>query len=469
LRREYGTFRLGINDMGPSGDFLRRFWLFVREVPRPTLIVGIPIFLYGAYRSIFAPIDLDAKTKAIPAKTSKKGAKAKTKSLFLRNPNSLALERRFSLVLASSVALHLVVFCSLSNLLIDVALHNAVQARFWQQPLMIVYMWLAYGLVAVQNLWVAQARANATAENPANVGAIGKMVWTFALLMALIPLGMNYRAENKSKDYFFVEFSKAILDSLPPHALLLTNGDFIINPLRYLQFSEGYRPDVTVVDENLLAYPWNSRILKKVSPDITIPAPGFYADNGFDMKTFIEMNQAKFPMYACNAFRKRWDQSYRQSFGTLPMGMVERIVPIGEPIILEQWMAAAEENQKRFDPTPLKAFGEETWEYRIEELYWGMQKYYSERLVNFLADKPDKPEALKSASRSLAGVADAARPSNPTRPVMYKNLGIIYQKLEKFDPSVNTKTREAWTHYLEMNPSGDPDLQNIRGYLQGGH
>jgi len=61
---------------------------------------------------------------------------------------------------------------------------------------------------------------------------------------------------------FFLSVNRMVLDNCPQNTILISNGDNYTIPLWYLQFMEKYRPDVTVVDINLLNTIWYPRYLK---------------------------------------------------------------------------------------------------------------------------------------------------------------------------------------------------------------
>jgi hypothetical protein len=73
----------------------------------------------------------------------------------------------------------------------------------------------------------------------------------------IIQLIFNYK-ENDLKDvYAFEDFSKSTLNSTKPNSLVLTYlWDYLVSPSYYFQLVEKYRPDVTVIDKELLRRSW---------------------------------------------------------------------------------------------------------------------------------------------------------------------------------------------------------------------
>jgi len=62
-----------------------------------------------------------------------------------------------------------------------------------------------------------------------------------------------------------LEYNKNVLISCESNAILFTNGDMDTFPVWYLQFIEGFRKDITVVNLGLLNQPWYIKFLKNPS------------------------------------------------------------------------------------------------------------------------------------------------------------------------------------------------------------
>lgn len=84
----------------------------------------------------------------------------------------------------------------------------------------------------------------------------------------LIPLGLNFYANNESNNYLAYDFNRNLLESLPPNAYLISTGrDNMTFPLYYLKKIDHIRPDVDLeiyygrnaVDESFL----NSKKIEK--------------------------------------------------------------------------------------------------------------------------------------------------------------------------------------------------------------
>ena len=91
---------------------------------------------------------------------------------------------------------------------------------------------------------------------------ISRRVWLLAspiLLIALVPLVMNWHAAPRRGDYVTLAFAHDLLDSVEPYGVLVTFGDNDTFPLWYAQEVEGIRKDVTVAVLSLLNTDWYVR------------------------------------------------------------------------------------------------------------------------------------------------------------------------------------------------------------------
>jgi len=85
------------------------------------------------------------------------------------------------------------------------------------------------------------------------------------LLLALLPLGLNWRWASRAGDYAARDWAYDFLVSVEPYGVLFTNGDNDTFPLWYLQEVEGIRRDVTVVVGQYLFTDWYPRQLEELT------------------------------------------------------------------------------------------------------------------------------------------------------------------------------------------------------------
>ncbi len=95
-----------------------------------------------------------------------------------------------------------------------------------------------------------------------------------AVVCLIVPIGLlqnSYFERDRSGDLVARDYARNILSSCEPDAILFTNGDNDTYPLWFLQYVEGFRPDVRVVNLSLLKTPWYVKQLRDLDPMLPIP------------------------------------------------------------------------------------------------------------------------------------------------------------------------------------------------------
>ncbi len=91
---------------------------------------------------------------------------------------------------------------------------------------------------------------------------------------------------------------------------------------------EGYRTDVRVLDQMVLAYPWHQRLAQKYFPDVVFPGvrllPHLERAGDYDMKALFDANRDRHPIYLCDV--NLWDDA-RGSYTPWPSGLVDSVLP----------------------------------------------------------------------------------------------------------------------------------------------
>ncbi|HSM58536.1 MAG TPA: DUF2723 domain-containing protein [Candidatus Sulfomarinibacteraceae bacterium] len=100
------------------------------------------------------------------------------------------------------------------------------------------------------------------------MGRIYYRLGPLALILPLALLMLNFNRLDLSKQDQARRLTMPVLQEAPPDAVLLTDGDRATFTLWYLHYVEGMRPDLILVDRNLLAFDWYRRRLKQQHPDL---------------------------------------------------------------------------------------------------------------------------------------------------------------------------------------------------------
>jgi hypothetical protein len=88
------------------------------------------------------------------------------------------------------------------------------------------------------------------------------------VLVPAVALAMNWGACNRRADTIPEDYVRDTFAEIGPNGLLLTRDWQLMAPALYLQQIEGLRPDLTVIDTELLRRGWYFDLLHKLYPDL---------------------------------------------------------------------------------------------------------------------------------------------------------------------------------------------------------
>jgi hypothetical protein len=110
----------------------------------------------------------------------------------------------------------------------------------------------------------------------------------------LVQIYFNYAEVNQSDVYTFEDYTKNIMNSCGNNSVIFTyEWDYLVSPSYYFQYIEKFRPDITIVDKELLRRSWyyhqlnnnHPVLLSGIQPDVnnflTAVAP-FESNDKFD-------------------------------------------------------------------------------------------------------------------------------------------------------------------------------------------
>lgn len=90
-----------------------------------------------------------------------------------------------------------------------------------------------------------------------------------AFLISLFPFALNFSKVNQSNVHTFEDYTHTILNSTEQNSIIFSyQWDYFISSSYYFQLVENFRPDVTVIDKELLRRSWYYNQLKRNHPDV---------------------------------------------------------------------------------------------------------------------------------------------------------------------------------------------------------
>ena len=157
---------------------------------------------------------------------------------------------------------------------------------------------------------------------------------------------LQWREVDMRGNTFTRDFGVNLLAGLPRNTVVLSSGDLFRHSLQYAQACLGVRPDLTVVDQELLFQPWyrrqlvRRRALRLTDAEI---APG--AESGLDSRTLLEWISRPLPGGSRRpaVLLKLPEDGEKVPDRLLPLGIWSRVMPKDAAIDVREWTAASAE------------------------------------------------------------------------------------------------------------------------------
>jgi tetratricopeptide (TPR) repeat protein len=137
-------------------------------------------------------------------------------------------------------------------------------------------IWIAIGAEGVLS-WLSGLKQKANAR--------GLVLGGLALLLLALPINMvakSFPGQNRRGNYVAWDYSRNMLETCAPNAVMFTNGDNDTFPLWYLQEVMGVRKDVRIVNLSLLNTGWYILQLKHQDPKVPITFSDDYINRYLD-------------------------------------------------------------------------------------------------------------------------------------------------------------------------------------------
>lgn len=165
------------------------------------------------------------------------------------------------------------------------------------------------------------------------------------LLLAIVPLVLNYNKCDESENYLVDDYTKNMFDSIEPNGIIISyQWDYFVSASYYYQFVEKYRPDVIVIDKELLRRSWYFKQLQRKYPwlieksgneieaflrelykfEHNIPYSYELIERRFNetIKSFIEKNYDERAIYVTPEI----EVQYTEGFQRIPVGLCFRLL-----------------------------------------------------------------------------------------------------------------------------------------------
>lgn len=320
----------------------------------------------------------------------------------------------------ASLGLALGVFGALANLPLDEPLLRAVVSRFFLLPHLVLCA--AAGLAVAWTTW-----------RPAAPLVVAGLV------------GVGVVLHPRAGDEALRAMAQGLL-AQPRGALVLTRGDLWGGLTRALQACEGVRPDLRVLDEELLTYAWYVARAGRAFPDVHFTGarwqPGDAA--GFTLRGFLDANAGRV-VVVCGGLKPGDPVAVRLE----PSGWCERLSPADAPVDERAWDAEV--------VVPPGDFAPGTWDAEAQAEAWRARERRGLFALQVALARGSDAAWLRRAYDELKACA-AGDPRPP--PALFKNLGITAGRL-----GFDAEMRDALRRYVDAAPPDDAELPTVKALL----
>ncbi|KAM4662867.1 protein O-mannosyl-transferase TMEM260 [Discoglossus pictus] len=338
LREEYGTFSLAKSESGTGIKEMLIFQVNHMTVELTPLVQGLALL------ALFL-------------------------CFFFRDPKNSVVWLFTTMLLCYSLF-----FAWRANLDITKPLFLGVVERFWMQSNAVVCVVAGVGLALLTH------RLNNRLGSQHLTWCIE---WGITIAVVAHQVTTNYSISDQSKNYVVDTFARNLLFSIPNNSIILLRGDLPGNSLRYLHYCEGLRPDVALVDQEMMTYGWylptNAKHIQNVHfpgnrwnpietklPDGTVT---------FNLEHFLQVNDQR-ETFICIGLNEG-DPTWRKSHSLWPWGSCEKLVPKKTIFNAEEWISHTRnlynwtEEYGRFDSSSWEMIAnEEMWEARTKTAFF---------------------------------------------------------------------------------------------------
>lgn len=300
LREEYGTFSLAKSEIGSS----------MSEI------------LLSQVTNMKAELSFNIQALAVWANISLLRKDKQTPSLVWLFTGMLCIYSLF--------------FAWRANLDISKPLFMGVVERFWMQSNAVVAVLAGIGLAALVS--------ESSRSRVLNSSGLQCLEWLSATLFVVYQIYCNYSICDQRTNYVIDQFAKNLLASMPRDAILLLRGDLPGNSLRYMHYCEGLRPDLSLVDQEMMTYEWYLPKMAEHLPGVRFPGNRWNPVEGmlpngmvtFNLYHFLEINKQK-ETFVCIGIHEG-DPTWKKKYSLWPWGSCDKLVPSDIVFNPEEWI-----------------------------------------------------------------------------------------------------------------------------------
>ncbi|XP_038584180.1 transmembrane protein 260 [Micropterus salmoides] len=369
--------------------------------------------------------------------------------------------RSVSWLLTAMLVVYSMFFAWRANLEISRPLLLGVVERFWLQSDAAVCVLAGLGL----------SRTHTELERRLGRGGVWKTTgWVFTIALLAHMVHTNHSECDQSRNSVVERFGRELLASVPRDSIILTRGDLPGNSLRYIYYCQGVRPDVRLVDQEMMTYMWYVAKLAQHHPGVHFP--GRWWDpvhpeekDTFNLEQFLSHNTHR-NVFACIGLPDG-DPSWERSFSRWPLGVCDYLVPAQTQFHPKEWALRTRSIYNWSEPH--NSFHPASWEHVANEEMWQARM----KTAFFLFDLAERMQGEGKArlfELSYTLYKEIVEAYSDYPPNWDKNLALACERLLRsghrgYSPhSLLTCGIQHFSLYLEKEPT-DPQEPAIRSAI----
>ncbi|XP_019581340.2 protein O-mannosyl-transferase TMEM260 isoform X1 [Rhinolophus sinicus] len=353
-----------------------------------------------------------------------------------------------------------------ANLDISKPLFMGVVERFWMQSNAVVAVLAGIGLAALVS----------ESNRVLNTNGLQCLEWLSATLFVIYQIYSNYSICDQRTNYVIDKFAKNLLASMPHDAIILLRGDLPGNSLRYMHYCEGLRPDISLVDQEMMTYEWYLPKMAKHLPGVNFPGSRWNPVEGilpsgmvtFNLYHFLEINKQK-QTFVCIGIHEG-DPTWKKNYSLWPWGSCDKLVPSEIVFNPEEWIKLTRniynwtEEYGRFEPSSWESVAnEEMWQARMKTPFF----------IFNLAETVNMPSNVKAQlythAYDLYKELVSSRKEHPVN--WHKNYAIACERMLRLgprgaDPEVLLSETIRHFRLYTQKARNDPQLADISVVLK---
>jgi hypothetical protein len=150
------------------------------------------------------------------------------------------------------------VWVALANVIFSLG-YSTSDSYIYLLPFFLVFaLWIGLGVGEIDSLLARQ-------------GSWASLIVSAILLAVSVGMALlNYPKLDLSADHHAQKFEQAVFAALPPQAIVVAKGDQALFSLWYYHFILKERPDVAILADGLLSFPWYIDVLHATYPTLNI-------------------------------------------------------------------------------------------------------------------------------------------------------------------------------------------------------